>query len=71
MSRAAVFMDRDGTLVEEHGYLDRLDLLSVFPWTADAVRLLNRAGFATVGRDESGGGRSRHDRRGLRGGGAS
>jgi histidinol-phosphate phosphatase family protein len=48
MSRPAVFMDRDGTLVEEHGYLDRLDLLSVFPWTADAVRLLNRAGFVTV-----------------------
>jgi D-glycero-D-manno-heptose 1,7-bisphosphate phosphatase len=48
MSRAAVFLDRDGTLIEERGYLDRLDLLSVFPWTADAVRLLNRAGFAVV-----------------------
>lgn len=48
MSRPAVFLDRDGTLVEERGYLDRLDLLSVFPWSADAIRLLNRAGFATV-----------------------
>ncbi len=48
MSRPAVFMDRDGTLIEERGYLDRLDQLSVFPWTADAIRLLNRAGFATV-----------------------
>jgi D-glycero-D-manno-heptose 1,7-bisphosphate phosphatase len=48
MSRAAVFLDRDGTLVEEHGYLDRLDSLSVFPFTADAIRLLNRAGLATV-----------------------
>lgn len=46
--RAAVFLDRDGTLVEERGYVDRLDLLALFPWTADAVRLLNRAGFATV-----------------------
>jgi D-glycero-D-manno-heptose 1,7-bisphosphate phosphatase len=46
--RAAVFLDRDGTLVEERGYLDRLDLLTVFPWTADALRLLKRAGFATV-----------------------
>ena len=44
----AVFLDRDGTLIEERGYLDRLDLLTVFPWTADALRLLNRAGFATV-----------------------
>src|SRR6188474_3467721 len=48
MSRAAVFLDRDGTLIEEHGYLVRLDMLSLFPWSADAIRLLNRAGFATV-----------------------
>jgi D-glycero-D-manno-heptose 1,7-bisphosphate phosphatase len=46
--RPAVFLDRDGTLIEERGYLDRLDLLVLFPWTADAIRLLNRAGFATV-----------------------
>ena len=46
--RPAVFLDRDGTLIEERGYLDRLDLLAIFPWTADALRLLQRAGFATV-----------------------
>jgi D-glycero-D-manno-heptose 1,7-bisphosphate phosphatase len=46
--RPAIFLDRDGTLIEERGYLDRLDLLTVFPWTADALRLLTRAGFATV-----------------------
>ena len=46
--RAAIFLDRDGTLIEERGYLDRLDLLRPFPFTADAVRLLNRAGYATV-----------------------
>lgn len=48
MTAPAVFLDRDGTLIEECGYLDRLDSLHVFPWTADAIRLLNRAGFATV-----------------------
>ena len=48
MTRPAVFLDRDGTLIEERGYLDRLENLEVFPWTADAVRLLNRAGFVTV-----------------------
>lgn len=48
MPRPAVFLDRDGTLIEERGYLDRMDLLSIFPWTGDALRLLNRAGFATV-----------------------
>jgi D-glycero-D-manno-heptose 1,7-bisphosphate phosphatase len=46
--RSAVFLDRDGTLIEERGYLDRLDLLALYPWTADAVRLLNRAGLTTV-----------------------
>jgi D-glycero-D-manno-heptose 1,7-bisphosphate phosphatase len=48
MKRPAVFLDRDGTLNEERGYLDRMELLALFPWTADAVRLLNRAGFVTV-----------------------
>ena len=48
MTTPAVFLDRDGTLIEERGYLDRLELLSVFPWTADALRLLKRAGFALV-----------------------
>lgn len=48
MKPAAVFLDRDGTLIEERGYLDRLDLLELFPWTPDAIRLLNRAGFTTV-----------------------
>jgi D-glycero-D-manno-heptose 1,7-bisphosphate phosphatase len=48
VKRPAVFLDRDGTLIEERGYLDRLELLAVFPWTGDALRLLNRAGFATV-----------------------
>lgn len=48
MSKPAVFLDRDGTLIEERGFLDRLDLLAVFPWTGDALRLLKRAGFATV-----------------------
>jgi D-glycero-D-manno-heptose 1,7-bisphosphate phosphatase len=46
--RPAVFLDRDGTLVEERGYIDRLELLAVFPWTADAVRLLKRAGFDVI-----------------------
>ena len=46
--RPAVFLDRDGTLIEESGYLDRLERLSLFPFTVDAVRLLNRAGWPVV-----------------------
>jgi D-glycero-D-manno-heptose 1,7-bisphosphate phosphatase len=48
MTRRAVFLDRDGTLVDDRGYLDALDRLHVYAWTPDAIRLLNRAGFATV-----------------------
>jgi D-glycero-D-manno-heptose 1,7-bisphosphate phosphatase len=48
MRRPAVFLDRDGTIIEERGYLERLEHLSIFPWTGDAIRLLKRAGFATV-----------------------
>ena len=44
----AVFLDRDGTLLEDVGYLDRLERLALFPWSIDAVRLLNRAGFRVV-----------------------
>jgi D-glycero-D-manno-heptose 1,7-bisphosphate phosphatase len=46
--RPAVFVDRDGTLLEEAGYLDRLERVVFFPHSVDAVRLLNRAGFAVV-----------------------
>ena len=44
----AVFLDRDGTLIEEAGYLERLDRLIFFPYSVDAVRQLNRAGFLVV-----------------------
>jgi D-glycero-D-manno-heptose 1,7-bisphosphate phosphatase len=46
--RRAVFLDRDGTVLEEAGYLDRLERLVFFPFSIDAIRLLNRAGFAVV-----------------------
>lgn len=47
-ARPAVFLDRDGTLIEEAGYLERLERLVFFPYTIDAVRLLNRAGLPVV-----------------------
>jgi len=46
--KPAVFLDRDGTLVEESGYLDRLERLVFYPYSVDAVRALNRGGFAVV-----------------------
>jgi len=44
----AVFLDRDGTIIEEVGYLDRADRVSIFPWTIAAIQALNRAGVAVV-----------------------
>jgi D-glycero-D-manno-heptose 1,7-bisphosphate phosphatase len=44
----AVFLDRDGTLIEEVGYLDRVERLELFPWTIEALRLMRRAGFKLV-----------------------
>jgi D,D-heptose 1,7-bisphosphate phosphatase len=44
----AVFLDRDGTLIEEAGYLDRLERMVFFPFSVDAVRVLNRGGFKVV-----------------------
>ena len=41
----AVFLDRDGTLIEDVGYLSRIEDVRWFPYSIDAVRLLNRAGF--------------------------
>ena len=41
MKRRAVFIDRDGTLSEEVGYINHPSRFRLFPYAADAVRLLN------------------------------
>jgi D-glycero-D-manno-heptose 1,7-bisphosphate phosphatase len=46
--KPAVFLDRDGTLIEEVGYLNRIDRVKFFPWTVDAIRVLNDAGLLVV-----------------------
>jgi D-glycero-D-manno-heptose 1,7-bisphosphate phosphatase len=47
-TRAAAFLDRDGTLIDEVGYLDRPERIALYPWSIDAVRALNRAGIRVV-----------------------
>jgi D-glycero-D-manno-heptose 1,7-bisphosphate phosphatase len=44
----AVFVDRDGTLIEEAGVPDRVERLAFYPWTIDAIRALNRAGLRII-----------------------
>jgi D-glycero-D-manno-heptose 1,7-bisphosphate phosphatase len=53
--RAAVFLDRDGTMVHDVGYLSRREDLAWFPWTVDAIRILNRAGFLVLVTTNQGG----------------
>ena len=40
-----MFLDRDGTLIHDVGYLSRVEDVQWFPSAIEAVRLLNRAGF--------------------------
>src|SRR5690348_15967631 len=46
--RPAVFMDRDGCLTEEVGYVNHPSRLRLLPRTAEAIRRLNVAGVAAV-----------------------
>ena len=47
-ARPAAFLDRDGVLNVDHGYVHRLEQLDLIPGAAEAVRLLNQAGFLTI-----------------------
>jgi D-glycero-D-manno-heptose 1,7-bisphosphate phosphatase len=46
--RPAIFMDRDGTLADEVGYVNHVSRFRIFPWAVDAVRLINRSGRHAV-----------------------
>src|SRR5712691_5637826 len=46
--RSAVFMDRDGCLTEEAGYVNHPACMRLLPRTAEAIRRLSRAGVAAV-----------------------
>lgn len=46
--RPAVFLDRDGTLIEDIPYLGDPALVRLLPGVADALKLLRQAGLALV-----------------------
>ena len=55
MSRPAVFLDRDGTVSQEVGYIVHLDRYALLPRSVAAIRRLNRAGLpAFVATNQSG-----------------
>ena len=45
---AAVFLDRDGTLIRDVGYLRRADQIEILPRVPAALRLLREHGFKLV-----------------------
>ncbi len=47
-NNGAVFLDRDGTINEEVGYLDSLEKLRIFSAAFDAVRMINTSGMKVV-----------------------
>lgn len=47
-SSRAFFIDRDGTLNEDIGYVSTPDEFVLYRWAAEAVRLVNKSGFKTV-----------------------
>ena len=48
MSNPAVFLDRDGTVIVDHGYLDDADRVELLPGAAAALQRLRDAGFRLV-----------------------
>lgn len=46
--RPAVFIDRDGTLIEEVNFLARVQDLEVFSFTPKAIRMLKDRGFLVI-----------------------
>lgn len=48
MGHRAVFLDRDGTINEEVGYVNHIDRLKLLPRVGEAIRLLNQHQIKTV-----------------------
>ena len=48
MKRRAVFIDRDGTISEEVGYINHPSRFRLFPFSAPAIKLLNENGWLAI-----------------------
>ncbi len=44
----AIFIDRDGTINEDIGYVSEPDELVIYPYAAEAVRLINQSGLKAI-----------------------
>lgn len=43
-----MFLDRDGTILDEVGYLNHIDRFHLYPFAAGAIRRLNEAGMVVI-----------------------
>ena len=48
MIKRAVFLDRDGTINKDVGYPGTYEAIRIYPFSFEAVRKLNQAGFITI-----------------------
>ena len=44
----AVFIDRDGTISEEVGYINHVSRFRIFQYSVEAVKMLNQAGWLAI-----------------------
>ncbi len=48
MSRTAVFLDRDDTIIRDRGYLSDPEGVEILPGAAEGIRLLNSHGLPVI-----------------------
>lgn len=48
MKRPAVFIDRDGTISEEVGYVNHPSRFRLFPYSSEAIKILNDSGWLAI-----------------------
>ena len=44
----AIFLDRDGTINEDIGYVSQPDELVIYPWAPEAIRMINQSGMKAL-----------------------
>ena len=48
MKRKAIFLDRDGTIIADRGFVHKKEELELLPGAAEAIKLANKQGFLVV-----------------------
>ncbi len=44
----AVFLDRDGTIIEDAGYIGEISRIKFLPMVSEAIKLLSESGFKVI-----------------------